>query len=65
VAERVRGIGATLSAVLREAEATGTTPFAAARKHVEKALAGAPGRRARERLAEGDRRRPVPAGELC
>jgi leucine dehydrogenase len=40
-AEQVRGIGATLTSVLREAEAAGTTPAEAARRHVERVLASA------------------------
>ncbi|MEV6847762.1 Glu/Leu/Phe/Val dehydrogenase dimerization domain-containing protein [Actinoplanes sp. NPDC051411] len=36
--ERVRGIGATLTTVLRSAEAAGTTPQEAARRHVEEVL---------------------------
>jgi glutamate dehydrogenase/leucine dehydrogenase len=37
-ADRVRGIGTTLATILRAAEAAGTTPQEAARRHVEKAL---------------------------
>jgi len=40
-AERVRGIGATLSGILRAAAEHGTTPYAEAREHVERVLAAA------------------------
>jgi leucine dehydrogenase len=39
--ERVRGIGTTLTEILRSAAAAGITPAEAARRHVERVLAGA------------------------